>query len=417
MSTERVADVMTRQDVEGREQALRALLRRPLMTPADASFLLVRRHAEFLHLWFARETGWRLRVERDFARLYKLPADRGDGTRGQPQFDRRRYVLLCLACAVLERADPQITLRTLGERLLEQATDGQLEAMGFRFRLETLQERRELVQVCRFLLELGVLHRVAGEEEGYLQQGGDALYDVSRRILAALLACTRGPSTFAAGDEPGTLDGRIAALVEEYRPDDTDGRRNAARHVVARRLLDDPVVYFDELGGEERDYLLNQRGVMGSRLRAASGLEPELRAEGAALVDPFGELSDLALPAEGTQAHVTLLVAQFLAGQASGESARPVSKLEIAACLRQAADRFGRYWKKSARDPGAETELAGEALERLVALKLVRRAQGMAAFEARPALFRYRFDEARLESRAMDDTRPDGRAQRTLELK
>ena len=49
----------------------------------------------------------------------QAPGHHHDSTRGQPEFDRERYALLCLACAVLERAESQMTLRALGERLLE----------------------------------------------------------------------------------------------------------------------------------------------------------------------------------------------------------------------------------------------------------------------------------------------------------
>jgi len=41
------------------------------------------------------------------------------------------------------------------------------------------------------LLGLGVLHRVAGDEETFVHAGGDqadALYDVQRRMLAGMLA-------------------------------------------------------------------------------------------------------------------------------------------------------------------------------------------------------------------------------------
>ena len=103
--------------------AVRALLMTPLMSPAHEDFVAVRRQSSALRDWFAHETGWLLQVERDGARLYKRPADLADPTRGLPGYDKRRYVLLCLACAVLERADPQITLRILGERLLVLAAD------------------------------------------------------------------------------------------------------------------------------------------------------------------------------------------------------------------------------------------------------------------------------------------------------
>ena len=102
--TTRLADVLDRQREEEREQALRTLLTRPLLAAGDPALALVRRHAEYLREWFARETGWWLTVERGCARLYKRPVALDDATRGQPGFDRDRYVLLCLACAVLERS-------------------------------------------------------------------------------------------------------------------------------------------------------------------------------------------------------------------------------------------------------------------------------------------------------------------------
>jgi len=171
--------------------AVRALLMTPLMSPDDDDFPAVRRQADALRDWFGRETGWMLQIEHEGARLYKRPADLASTTRGLPFYDRRRYVLLCLACAVLERADPQITLRLLGERLLQFAAEPTLAASGFSFTLGSPHERRELVAVCRTLLELGVVQRVAGDEDAFVHSGGeqaDALYDVQRRVLVAPVA-------------------------------------------------------------------------------------------------------------------------------------------------------------------------------------------------------------------------------------
>lgn len=382
-----LANTLARHEQAEREQALRALLMRPLMTSADPDFLVVRRHADTLRQWFARECGWVLRVDRDLARLYKRAADMHDATRGVPDFDPRRYVLLCLVCAVLERADPQITLKTLGDRLLELAADPALETRGFTFTLERLHERRELVHVCEYLLELGVLVRVAGDEESFVQQAGDALYDIQRRVLAALLACTRGPSTYAAENAPRNLDERLAAILQEYVPDTAEGRRTAVRYALARRLLDNPVVYLDELSEDEDDYFRNQRGTMAARLCVAAGLTAEHRAEGSALIDAQGELTDAELPAEGTLAHATLLVAGHLADVARNDGERPIGHTEVAVFLRRAAEEYGRYWRKDARAPGAENILASQALARLAALKLVElNDQGI---RVRPALFRY----------------------------
>ncbi|HEY5088112.1 MAG TPA: TIGR02678 family protein [Gemmatimonadaceae bacterium] len=392
MPTPGLQDVLTHQQGEERERALRALLMRPLMAAGNPALELVRRHAEYLRDWFWRETGWNLQVERQCARLYKRPAMLDDATRGLAEFDRDRYVLLCLACAVLERAESQITLRSLGERLLEAAADSELADCGFNFTLEGARERRSLVGVCRLLLELGILARVAGDEEAYVNQSGDVLYDVHRRVLARLPAGTRGASLIAMTQPDLDFDGRLAALVEEYVPDTPDGKRMALRHRLARRLIDDPVLYHDELTTDEREYLVNQRGPMAHRLAQAAGLAAELRAEGLALVDADGELSDKHLPAIGTEGHATLLVAEHLARAAETDPSRIHSLHELAGYLRTAGDRYGRFWRKDAREAGAEVELAAEAVNRLEGLRLVQRIPN--GVRALPALHRYAISEA-----------------------
>jgi uncharacterized protein (TIGR02678 family) len=360
--------------------ALRALLMTPLMTSAHAEFAAVRRHSENLREWFARETGWVLHVERDCARLFKRPADLLDSTRGFPDYDRRRYVLFCLACAVLERADPQITLRVLGDRLLTLATEPTLNALGFSFKLESHHERRELVAVCHHLLDLGILVRVAGEEEGFVHHASetgehlhDALYDVQRRVLAGVLAAVRGPSTWAADEAPSDIEQRLEALAGEHVPDSDEGRRSAMRRDLSRRLLDDPVVYADSLDASTRAYFLNQRGPMAARLSEAAGLVAEQRAEGLALADETGTLTDISMPAEGTEAHITLLVAELLSNklQEGGEPIDRLSESDIASFIDGARERYGRYWRRSAREPGTQRELAQIALERLRKLRLI----------------------------------------------
>jgi uncharacterized protein (TIGR02678 family) len=393
--------------------SVRALLMTPLMNPAHEDFAAVRRQADVLRDWFARETGWALQIEREGARLYKRPADLASPMRGLPGYNRRRYVLLCLACAVLERADPQITLRLLGERLLRFAAEPTLASLSFTFTLVAHHERRELVAVCRTLLDLGVLQRIAGDEEAFVHTGGDqadALYDVQRRALAGMLGAIRGPSTWSSEEAPIKLDERLHALVDEHVADSDEGRRTALRHQLARRLLDDPVVYIETLDSESRAYFANQRGAMAARLCDAAGLVAEQRAEGLALVDEAGSLTDVAMPAEGTDAHATLLVAEYLAtGYRQRRTdvagvAQPFAGFarehEVVNFLCEAKNRYGRYWRKSAREPGAERELAGIAIERLEKLQLIVR--NADTVHPLPALARFALGEAEVrEAREM----------------
>jgi len=374
--SQRIGELQRVQQQDEFRRALRALLMRPLMASSHEDFPAVRRQAARLSDWFAREVGWPLDVERDGARLFKRPADLVDETRGLPDYNRRRYVLFCLACAVLERADPQITLHKLGEDIMQLAGDPALASCGFEFTLRTATERRELVSVCRTLLEQDVLQRVAGDEENFvLENGGarsDALYDVQRRMLAGILAAVRGPSTWRAEAAPIDFEDRLRSLVAEHVADSDQGRRDALRHHLARRLLDDPVIYTASLDAEHQAYFVNQRGAMAARLCEAAGLSAEQRAEGLALTDESGRLTDISMPAEGTEAHATLLVAERLARLLrEAPKSAVTTDGDVVDFLRVAIDKYGRYWRKSAREPGAEVELAKITLDNLHRLQLI----------------------------------------------
>ncbi|NJO12948.1 MAG: DUF2398 family protein, partial [Gammaproteobacteria bacterium] len=78
------------------------------------------------------------------------------------------------------------------------------------------------------------------------------------------------------------------------------------------------------------------------------------------------------MPAEGTEAHATLLVAEFLSQRLRSSSLPAATTLDtIASHLCNVRAQFGKYWRKSARAPGAEQELAGIAIDRLRKLQLV----------------------------------------------
>lgn len=390
--THSLSAAMSDSRVEGVRRAAKALLRRPLLRAHGATaddFVLVRRHASELREWFDRNTGWRLLIDSEVARLTKTADSAGDATypardvRSKQPFSRRRYVLTCLALAALERTDTQITLGRLAEQVVITAGAAELVDAGILFRLDTREDRLDLVSVVRLLLDLGVLSRVAGEEESFLKDSGDVLYDVERRVLSVLLTTKRGPSTVDAED----LSSRLAAITEEFLLDSDDLRNRAIRQRLTQRLLDEPVVYYDELDEAELAYLTGQRSAITRRITELTGLVAEVRAEGIAMVDPNDDLTDVRMPETGTDGHVTLLLADFLTSQPIGEP----TKLEVLhEQVRRFAGEHKAYWRKNAGDPGAEVELVRTALDRLEALRLVRRdADGVSA---RPALARYDLD-------------------------
>lgn len=390
MSTQ-LAEVLDGQHAADLRKAARALLREPLLLahgPRADSFRLVRGHAAELREWFDRNTGWQLRVDAESARLRKAPGTSTDpthpareATRSAAPFTRRRYVLLCLTLAVLERSEAQIALGRIAEQVVLEAADPQLTDAGVHFTLDRRDERLDLAAVVRLLLHLGVLRRVAGDEDAYVSGSGDVLYDVDRRVTAGLLATRRGPSTVHAA----TFEDRLTELVAETALDSDDLRFRAMRHKLTRRLLDDPVLYYDELSEPERAYLTRQRGFLTARITELTGLVAEVRAEGIAMVDPDDQLTDVRMPEQGTRGHITLLLAEHLAASPDG-----ATMPELTARLRELVAEHGGFWAKSARDPAAGEELVEAAVARLTALGLVNR--DAESVRPRPALARYAVD-------------------------
>jgi uncharacterized protein (TIGR02678 family) len=372
--------------VDTLHRAARALLQRPLLRAVEQEeFRLVRSQLADLRNWFDANTGWRLHADSDVIRLHKEPATTGDATRpardprNRHAFGRRRYVLVCLALAALERADAQIPLGRLAEQVLLLARGPAMADAGVEFTLTGRDQKTDLVAVVHLLLHWGVLARVAGDEEDYLRGTGDVLYDVSRRVLSQLLVARRGPSMVAAE----AVEERIAALGAVQAPESDEATNRGIRHRLTRRLLDDPVLYYEELDEAEAEYLRRQRPAIVRRITELTGLVAEVRAEGIAMVDPEDDLTDVRLPEPGTDGHLTLLLAEHLARP----GAREQRVEELRGISRDLAERHRTYWRKGATEPGAEFALTDAALERLAALRLIERRGDRV--RALPALARF----------------------------
>jgi uncharacterized protein (TIGR02678 family) len=366
--------------------ALRHLLRHPLTLAADDPevFACILRRREWLHTWLADHPGWKLVVDpgAGFARLFKVPArlcrTRGAHVAGRPVFDRRRYVLLCLTLAALDDGPAQTTLASLS-KTVEEISASEEPAIA-RFDPASYAERRAFVEVLRYLTELGVLRLRDGDAERFAQsQEGDALYDVHDRLLSQL----------SSSPVPPAFAGEPSRLLEEHLPDTEEGVRQRSRFHVFRRLLEDPVVYYDELDPQAFDWLDHSRGFLYAVLERDVGLCVERRKEGLAAIDGAGELTDTRFPDGGsTVKHAALLLAEQLA-QRARHGVEIAGTEEVVALIAALQVDFGEpcRWSKEYGADGGE-QLAAEALELLEGFGLVMRAQD--GVRIRPAIARFR---------------------------
>ncbi len=377
--------------VEERRQAVRALLGNPLIPSTDARHATIRKHAEWIRNWFSHHAEWQLTVTAEAARLRKTPADPDDGTRPcrspktDTQLARRGYVYLCLSLATLTRADRQTTLGSIAREIGSHIrAELRFEAAGIGSELDSRDERRELVGAIRLLLAWGVLGRVHDDEERFVRdQNADALYNVNRPVLARIMATANPPSLVSAK----AFEERLGAIAELSFDESEESRHRRWRTRLFRRLLDDPVLYYDTLSADEKAYLDRQRGSILQAIEDATGLVREVRSEGIAMVDPTGRLTDYSLPEEGTEGHLTLLIAEHLSNILRETPERSVALEELVEFTRERIRQHRKRWRKDVSEPGQDRALTEEVVNRLRALSLVETRDTMVL--PRPALGRY----------------------------
>ena len=254
-----------------RRRALRMLLRRPLLPASGETgeeYSLIRRHSAWLKDWLTKFPAWSFHVDKEVARLRKLPPDLLDETRpavdpiSGTTFSRRRYALLCLALAALEQSDRQAMISQIAQTIIEFATaDPALAAAGLFFDMGNYDQRRDLLHAVRLLMDTGVLRRIEGDEAQFLNRSGtscqDVLYEINQPILRAILNVSRSASALEAtqSGKGDSLEERVSRLIDDPIPESEDARGQRIRARLVRALLDDPVLYFQDLNDEERIYL------------------------------------------------------------------------------------------------------------------------------------------------------------------
>jgi uncharacterized protein (TIGR02678 family) len=254
--------------------------------------------------------------------------------------------------------------------------DAELLAAGCTFDIGQYDHRRDIVAAVRFLLNYGVLSRLDGDERQFLirHESADVFYEINRRTLASLLQTSRSVSALLAtseGSAPASLHERAMAIAGDPTPAGGDERKRSLRSRLIRMLLEDAVLYYHDLNPEERQYLEMHRGFILRELCEATGLIAEVRAEGIALLDDTGELTDAPFMKDGSAGHLNLVLVQWLSGYVRN---RPGVAVPIAAVERFTQELIRRHdlgWH-TADQPGAETRLTHEALCQLRSLCLIR---------------------------------------------
>lgn len=353
----RTGNQLARLESEEIARGVRLLLARPLVTARQDhdGFDLIRRRREPIVKWFDYYCGWRVHVEprAGYARLFKT-TQRPDSTR--PVFDRRRYIVLCLVCAEL-LTTPTITLDALTARTQQAAAAEGLPP----FEPARRADRNAFADVLNFL-----------EEHGAVEVGEQVRADPAliTRLLSAPV--------------PASTVDTIEDLTRETRYDNAH-RSVWQRHSVMRRLIDDPVVYKEDLSESQISFLTSPSGRKVVRTGIGlAGCTLEERAEGFLVVDTDAIATDTRFPDDDSHAKVAALL--LLDRLAQG----PAPFEDLVEETRELLTKF-RNWAKAYQSDGGAGRLAADGIELLEAFGLARTENGVV--RRLPAAARYAVEE------------------------
>jgi uncharacterized protein (TIGR02678 family) len=355
-----------------RRVAARHLVQRPL-TCAEHDpdvFRLIRRHEAELDRWFTQRLGYRLHVDADTARLFKSgvvvdhrPLRTGSG-RGLHQLE---YVLLALVLASTAAGPAIISLRDLVDAVRSAAAEAGIALTG------DAGERRALVAVLRWMIDRGLAGELHAHVDAY---ANDDTADAVLKVRPDRIALLPLPALVGA-DDAAQLTGRAE-------------RRASTRQWVRARLVEDPVVYRDDLTDDEWGEVRRRLGDEERMLDEMFGLVIEARAEGIAAIDPAGSLADRRFPAGGTTGHAALLLLDAL------RDAGPVPFARVEQVMAELSGKHARRWANDY--VGAPDRLARHVVELLVELRLARVAAaldvgGETCVELLPAAARFQLED------------------------
>ncbi|MEV0057144.1 TIGR02678 family protein [Saccharopolyspora shandongensis] len=317
-------------DAANAVRCARVLLRRPLLRPGgpDGDLLpMIYRQRVVLQEIFSSLLGYRLVVERRFARLYKSGPG-VDATRGEASLSPRGYAYLALTLAALTGIGRQVLLSRLVSDVRAAAAEAEIRVV------DDPADRRALTAALRHLVALGVITETEGSVAA--EATVEALITIDTDLLGQLIS---GP--LAEADSPEQLV-ELASVA---------GPRNL-EHAVRRRLIEDPVVLYSDLPAEHSAWLREHVTGESRLLERFFGLVSECRAEGVVVCDPEDYLTDLVFPGPGTVARIALLALPELLGRAEPDAAgkHPVTWQDFVDVCQDLVDSYPAAWSRQATE-------------------------------------------------------------------
>jgi uncharacterized protein (TIGR02678 family) len=354
----RVAENVSSLELGEYQQAARQVLRHPLITaayPDKTTLPLVRKWAPQLREDLTETLGYTLVSNGDTIRLRRvqdaLDPTRPAYTRAKKPFDRRRYAYLVLTMSALGRSGSQIALSELADAVAAEA--GRIEGLGMD--TERKADRDAFVDAVAWLEARGALRMADGSAADWVNdpERAEALYDIDRDIVGAVYAPSRVLQHL------DSVTGLLGDAASAGPAQGVNAERRRAGRRARRLVLENPVVYYADVDENLRGLLRSP--ALAEDLERLTGLPLERRAEGVALINTGGRLTDVTFPGTGTIAQAALLLCARIAGYLQRNQNR-VEHLPAATAAERLAEASARIDAALPARAGVAALLADAAL-------------------------------------------------------
>ena len=342
-------------DADGTSTDLHHAARRLVDSPLIAkesdpdTFKAIRRHQQQLTSWFSARFGYRLVVTADTARLYKdttVPSQRPLLTTrtSQRAFRKHEYTVLALAIAAAAEARPVVSFSDLVAGIHRAGSE-----VGITVTTEHA-DRRAVVTAVTWLVHIGAVAQIDKEVDAYARdETTDALLSINHDRLALL---------------------PMAALTRSQTVEQLTDRssRRGSRAWLRALVLEEPVVYRDELTEQEWSELRRRLREDARMFQETFDLDIEARAEGVAVIDPDADLTPDRFPFPGRTEHqAALLLIEQLATMEG-----PTSRGEALGIVGLLAQEHKDRWAQDTQDHDSYLDRVVSVLERFKLLRVDR---------------------------------------------
>jgi hypothetical protein len=301
-----------------------------------AAFRRIKRVREEVQRWFATRVGWAVVIERDFARLAKVPAthrEAGEFLRLQDPLD---YELLVWILWYGEKSTEPIFL--LSDLIDEIAAQGNLDREGEPIDWTQRRHRFSFVRAMETLIDLGAIRRHDGDVHAWADTNeGNVLYgftDLAQRLELA---------TWEAG-----MEGEEAETAPEKR--------------LYRHLLLSPLLH--RTHDPEAFALLERREIqrqVKADLETQFGWDLQIGEHHAAVLRPERSVNRRTFPRPDAESQIALLLCGRIREHLeAGELDTPVqdrirlSRTRLEQILMELREEHERNWPKKVRRPSLE---------------------------------------------------------------